>query len=54
MSASQLLEETKATHSEWSVPRRRLSEKGIIDVGTRGVISLRLPRFKEFIDSYGE
>ena len=49
MPASELLEMTKSTHSEWSVPRVRLSEKGIIDVGTRGMISLRLPRFKEFV-----
>ncbi|WP_035784491.1 hypothetical protein [Butyrivibrio sp. MC2021] len=51
MSASELLEMTKKTHSEWSIPRNRLKEKGIIDVETRGMISIRLPRFKEFIDS---
>ncbi len=50
MTASELLEETKKNHSEWSVPRARLSEKGIIDVATRGVISIKLPRFKEFVD----
>ncbi len=50
MTASELLEMTKKTHSEWSVPRKRLSEKGIIDADTRGVIAIKLPRFKEFID----
>lgn len=54
MAASELLETTKKTHSEWSVPRRRLKEKGIIDTDTRGEISIKLPRFKEFIDGYTE
>ena len=39
----------KKKHNEWSVPRKKLSEKGIIDVETRGQISVRLPRFKEFV-----
>ena len=51
MSASELLELTKSTHSEWSVPRARLNEKGIIDVKARGIITLRLPRFKEFVEN---
>ncbi len=50
MSASELLEMTKKSHSEWSVPRARLKEKGIIDVATRGIISIKLPRFREFVD----
>lgn len=54
MTASELLEMTKKTHSEWSVPRKRLSEKGIIDADTRGVIAIKLPRFKEFIDGQVE
>ena len=50
MQASYLLEITKKKHNEWSVPRKKLSEKGIIDVETRGQISVRLPRFKEFVE----
>lgn len=49
MSAATLLEITKKKHNEWSEPRKRLSEKGIIDTKTRGEISVRLPRLKEFI-----
>lgn len=51
MTATELLEMTKQTHSEWSIPRARLSEKGIIDVTTRGVISISLPRFREFVEA---
>ena len=51
MTATELLEETKAKHNEWSVPRMRLSEKGIIDIQTRGEIRVKLPRFKEFVDN---
>ncbi|MGN0390207.1 MAG: hypothetical protein ACI4L2_05275 [Wujia sp.] len=51
MTASELLSVTKKRHNEWSEPRRRLSEKGIIDTKTRGEISLRLPRFKEFVEN---
>lgn len=50
MSATELLEITKSTHSEWSEPRRRLAAKGIIDTRTRGMISLRLPRFAEYVN----
>ena len=39
------------TYNEWSEPRKRLSEKGIIDTKTRGIISLKLPRLKEFVES---
>ena len=51
MTATDLLEITKKSHSEWSVPRKRLMEKGVIDTRLRGIITLRLPRFKEFIDA---
>lgn len=51
MSASELLEMTKKKHNEWSEPRKRLKEKGIIDVATRGIISIKLPRFKQFVES---
>ena len=51
MNASELLEITHKKHNEWSEPRKRLIEKGIIDGSTRGVISLRLPRFREYVES---
>ena len=51
MAVSELLEETKQNHSAWSVPRQRLKDKGIIDVSMRGMISMRLPRFKEFVEA---
>ncbi len=51
MTADELLEITKQSHAEWSIPRARLREKGIINVETRGVISIRLPRFKEFVEN---
>ena len=51
MSAEELLSMTKTNHSQWSVPRSRLSEKGIIDVQSRGMISICLPRFREFVES---
>lgn len=51
MPATELLEMTKKTHREWSVPRARLKDKGIIDVETRGMISMKLPRFKEFVEN---
>ncbi|SDB40500.1 hypothetical protein SAMN02910298_01989 [Pseudobutyrivibrio sp. YE44] len=51
MTATELLEITKAKHNEWSIPRARLSEKGIIDVENRGEIRVKLPRFKEFVEN---
>ena len=48
MKVSDLLEEAKKSHSDWSVPRKRLIEKGIIKSSRRGEIVLVLPRFKEF------
>ena len=51
MSATELLEMTNKSHNEWSAPRKRLIEKGIIDGSIRGRISLKLPRFKEYIES---
>lgn len=50
MSVEELLKITKKKHNEWSEPRKRLIEKGIIDGSIRGEISLRLPRFKEFVE----
>lgn len=51
MPVNELLELTHKNHSDWSVPRQRLSEKGIIDTQNRGIVAIRLPRFKEFIDA---
>ncbi|MCR5156079.1 MAG: hypothetical protein K6C96_05325 [Butyrivibrio sp.] len=50
MTATELLEMTKKKHNEWSEPRKRLIEKGIIDGSIRGKISLKLPRFKEYVE----
>ncbi|SEA57613.1 ATPase [Pseudobutyrivibrio sp. ACV-2] len=50
MSASELLEITKTSHNEWSEPRKRLIEKGILDGSERGIIKVRLPRFKEYVE----
>ena len=51
MSATELLEITKKKHNDWSEPRKRLIEKGIIDGSTRGMIVLKLPRFKEYVNN---
>lgn len=50
MSVKELLETAGQSHSAWSVPRKRLSDKGIIDVSMRGMITLRLPRFDKFVE----
>lgn len=52
MDAVELLEITKTKHSEWSAPRKKLSDKGLIDTKIRGKISLTLPRFKEFVEEF--
>lgn len=51
MEASELLELSRKKHNEWSGSRRRLKEKGIIDVKTRGVIKLCLPRLREYVEN---
>lgn len=51
MDVTELLEITKKKHNEWSEPRKRLIEKGIIDGSVRGKIVVRLPRFKEYINN---
>ncbi len=50
MKATELLEVTKKKHNEWSEPRKRLSEKGIINVKNRGEIKVVLPRLKQFVE----
>lgn len=58
MSATELLEKTKKSHNDWSEPRKRLIDKGIIDGSVRGKIIIRLPRLKEYVKNrnaiYGE
>ena len=51
MSAAELLEMTNKKHNEWSEPRKRLTEKGIIDTKIRGQIIVCLPRLKEFVEN---
>ena len=50
MDATELLELTKTKHNQWSEPRKHLIEKGIIDGSQRGIIRLRLPRLKEYVE----
>ena len=58
MTATELLEMTKKKHNDWSEPRKRLIEKGIIDGNIRGKIVIKLPRFREYVTNriayYGE
>lgn len=54
MSATELLKMTNKKHNEWSEPRKRLTEKGIIDTKIRGQIIVCLPRLKEFIENETE
>ena len=54
MSATELLEMTNKKHNEWSEPRKRLTEKGIIDTKIRGQIIVCLPRLKEFVENETE
>lgn len=49
VSTCELLELADKKHNEWSEPRKRLADKGIIDIKTRGQIKMLLPRFGEFI-----
>ncbi|MBQ9610582.1 MAG: hypothetical protein IJV15_14210 [Lachnospiraceae bacterium] len=54
MPVSELLEITQKKHNDWSEPRRRLIEKGIIDGKTRGNIKIILPRFSEYVREHTE
>lgn len=51
ISATELLELTKSSHNEWSEPRKRLIEKGILDGSERGIVKVKLPRFKEYVEA---
>lgn len=50
MPVSELLELTKKNHNEWSSPRKRLIEKGVLE-DIRGMVIIKLPRFKEYVES---
>lgn len=45
----ELLEMSGKKKNEFSQYKNRLTEKGIIDTSKRGIISITLPRFREFI-----
>ncbi len=51
MPVNELLEITGQNKSQFSKPRQGLKRKGIIDTSVRGMISIRLPRLKEFVES---
>ena len=51
MKTSELLELSGQNKSQFSQYRVRLSDKGIIDTGKRGIISIKLPRFAEFVQN---
>ena len=48
---SELLALTGQNKSQFSKPRQSLKKKGIIDTSVRGMIAVRLPRLKEFIEN---
>ena len=50
MPVSELLELTKQQKNEFSKPRHKLKRKGIIDTSVRGMLTIRLPRFREFVE----
>ncbi len=50
MPVRELLELTHQNKSQFSRPRDGLRKKGVIDTSVRGEISIRLPRFKEFVE----
>ncbi len=52
MPVSELLEITQKKHNDWSLPRRRLVEKGIIDGKLRGEVKIILPRFSEYVKEH--
>ena len=49
LKTSELLEMTGQKKNEFSQYRTRLANKGILDVSKRGIISVNLPRFSEFV-----
>ena len=51
MPVSELLELTGQNKSQFSKPRQGLKKKGVIDTSIRGMITIKLPRVKEFVES---
>ncbi len=51
MPVSELLQLTQKKKNEFSVPRDGLKRKGIIDTSTRGILKIKLPRLKEFVEN---
>ncbi len=51
MAVSELLELTKQQKNQFSKPRQGLKRKGVIDTSVRGMLTIRLPRFYEFVKS---
>ena len=49
MPVSELLEITRQNKSQFSKPRQALKRKGVIDTSIRGMISIKLPRLREFV-----
>ncbi len=49
MKTAELLELSGKNKNEFSQYRTRLSEKGVIDIRKRGIITIPLPRFREFV-----
>ncbi|MCR5603435.1 MAG: hypothetical protein K6G27_07015 [Lachnospiraceae bacterium] len=54
MQVSELLELTKKNKNQFSKPRQELKRQGIIDTSIRGVMTIRLPRFREFVEAHAE
>ena len=49
ISTGELLEASGSKKNEFSQYRKRLSDKGVIDISKRGLISIKLPRFAEYV-----
>ncbi|MBR1627780.1 MAG: hypothetical protein IJ679_00755 [Lachnospiraceae bacterium] len=49
MPVNELLAITKKKHSDWSRPRKRLIEKGILSASEHGEVRLMLPRLREYV-----
>lgn len=52
LKVSELLEMSGQKKNEFSQYRARLNHKGIIDISKRGYVSLKLPRFAEYVKNH--
>lgn len=50
ITTAELLDLSGSKKNEFSQYRKRLSDKGIIDISKRGFISIKLPRFAEYVE----